>query len=83
MTPNDIEILIHCHVCQLVHPRISAPAVSESITQFCIDGILAVADERSGTFKTTDKGNALMRSLCDTPYPEQAWIDQTGKIIKV
>lgn len=83
MTPNDIEILIHCHVCPSVHPRISAPAVNESITQFCIEGILAVDDEKLGTFKTTDKGAALMRSLCDTPYPKQAWIDQTGKIIEV
>lgn len=40
MTPNDIEILIHCHVCPEPHPRKDAPAVDESLKSLERNGLI-------------------------------------------
>ena len=78
MTPSDIEILIHCHVCPEPHPRSHAPAVQQSIEQFVIDDILKPKDN---SYITTARGDALVRMLCNTELPQQAWIDKDGNVI--
>ena len=80
MTPSDIEILLHCHTCPEPHPRIDAPAVQQTIEWFVAAGIL----EEKGhlqSYKTTGKGNALVKMLCDTEFPQQAWVDKDDNII--
>lgn len=81
MTPNDIEILIHCHVLREEHPRLHVPAVRESINRFLRNGII-VEYEHCGMdniYTTTEKGRALVDMLCATPYPEVAYIDPRFK----
>ena len=39
LTPNELEILIHYHVCNLQHPRFDAPAVQEAIDKFMTMGV--------------------------------------------
>jgi len=80
MTPNDIEILIHYYSSPSIHPRIDAPAVTESIQEFVKNGIL----ERGGDFgfRVTNKGRALMKLLCSTSFPIAAWVDENGKAIE-
>lgn len=77
MTPSDIEILIHYHVSQEVHPRIHAPAIQESIDRFIAWGIL-----EPDTHKTTEKGHALIATLCNTEMPRQAWVDSNNNLIE-
>lgn len=72
MTPNDIEVLIHHHVSPNLHPRAHSPAVQMSIDMFVMDGILK---EDGLGYRTTERGVVLMRMLCDTEYPQQAWVD--------
>ena len=81
MTPNDIEVLIHCHTSPTVHPRIVAPAVAEAIEGFVRHGIL---EQRDGNgYNTTERGQALMEVLCATPFPVEAWVDGNGKVIEI
>ena len=77
MTPNDLEILIHCNVCPEPHPRLHALAVEESIRNFIRDGILEVG-EKENTFKTTEKGRAWLQMILKTPYPALVWVDEDG-----
>ena len=80
MTPNDIEILIHCHVSPAKHPRFDANrAVFDSLV---VNGLL----ERlipSDDYVTTPKGAAHVGQLCALPWPHEAWIGADGKIIKI
>ena len=79
MTPNGIEVLIHCHVCPLPHPRRDAPAVEEELRSLKLNGLI---EERPGTndvFITTARGRAHIEQLCSTPWPVQAWIGADGK----
>ena len=86
MTPLEIEVLIHCHVCPAPHPRLGAPAVAEAIERFERNGIIVKKSLKYRTgvyYPTTDRGKALVRILCSTPFPEQRWVDQNGNIIDV
>lgn len=77
MTPNDIEVLMHYHASPDSHPRAHAPAVQASIRMFIAEGILKKED----SFRTTEKGEALVRMLCNTEMPQQAWVDSNGNIV--
>lgn len=80
MSPNDIEVLIHCHCQPIPHPRRGAPAVSEALQRFVRDGIIELSSE-PGVFHTTSKGAAWLRMILATPYPESQWVDpRDGKI---
>ena len=80
ITPNDLEILIHCYCRPEEHPRISAPAVQETIKRFMEDGIIK-RDQNNEYFITTGKGTAWLRSILSVPYPTQVWIDKDGNVI--
>ncbi len=81
MTPNDIEILIHCHISPDIHPRIAAPAVAKAHTEFVENGIIELDNE--GCYHTTSRGQALIAILCSTPWPVQVWVDQNGRVIEI
>ena len=79
MTPNDIEILIHCHVCQEPHPRANAPAVVGSLEMMRDAGLI---EQRLGdNYHTTLRGQAHIEQLCCLPYPAIVYIDYKGDVI--
>ena len=78
MTPSDIEILIHHHVCPERHPRFDAPAVQETIRFFVRAKIF---EETDNSYTTTERGEALVELLCKTELPQQAWVDKDGSVI--
>jgi len=81
MTPNEIEILIHCHCIASPHPRLGAEAVDEAIAMFLGAGILISVG--ASYYKTTSRGAALVNLLCQTPLPEQRWVDpRNGAVIE-
>ena len=80
MTPNAIEILIHCHVCPAPHPRINARAVQEEIESFLRNGL--IREIKPGEYQTTERGAAHIAQLCNTELPRQAWIDCNGQVIE-
>lgn len=77
MTPNDIEIMIHCHTSRAPHPRRGAPAVGESIAMLEDFGMIRFETSKSepGYFTTTEKGAKYIEMLCQTPMPVQEWRD--------
>jgi len=70
MSPNDIEILIHCHTSPIRHPRHNAPAVIQALDDFVEMGVISPA-QNSGTYAV----------LCNTPCPQTAYVDQAGQVI--
>jgi len=77
MTPNDIEILIHCYVSPVKHPRFEhIEAVLQSFESDEL--VIHVAD---GVYQTTRKGEAHVRQLCSLPIPELKFIRYDGKEI--
>ncbi len=72
MSPNDIEVLIHCHCSRTVHPRYTANAVSETLKRFLRDGIIRVYSEKevkgdegsTVLYETTALGSSLVDRLC-------------------
>jgi hypothetical protein len=82
MTPNGIEILIHCYVSGTPHPRREAPAVKEQLENFEREGLITQLPGIDTGYMTTDKGKAHVLQLCNTPLPRKIWIDATGKPIE-
>lgn len=79
MTPNDIEILIHCYVSPSAHPRYDAPAVKDSIGKMVQMGLLAYTG--LNIFNTTAKGEAHIKQICNLALPIAAWVDANGILI--
>ena len=80
MTPNDIEVLIHCYVSAAPHPRGEAPAVQEAYRDLRANGLIE-QDVQLSHYHTTDRGEAHVKLLCATPWPTQIWVDHNGKRI--
>ena len=79
MTPNDIEVLIHCYVSPSRHPRYSAEAVIDAYRRFEDNGL--IVNEGDGVYTTTDLGEAHIQQLCSLPLPKLQYVRFDGVLI--
>ncbi len=80
MTPLDIEILLHCYGSSgTAPPNADYPAVKDTIEDF-LDA--ALIEGCKDYYSTTERGDALVRVLCSTAFPEEKWVDKDGNIIR-
>lgn len=77
-TPNNIEVLLHCHTTPVEHPRYGAPAVKEAFEMF---KELGAIKKNGGYYVTTDLGRAWVESLCNTQIPKSVYVDEHGTIL--
>jgi len=81
-TPNDIEVMLHYYCSSARHPRYNAPAVMDAINNLVRQGLLMGSQRESG-HEATPRGEAWVRVICSTPFPEQAWVNPvTKEVIK-
>lgn len=79
-TPNNIEVLLHCHTTPAPHPRRHAPAVADALALLrTLGAIEATADENVET--TTALGRAWVEALCRVPLPRAAFVDERGEVL--
>lgn len=71
MTPSDIEVLIHYHVCPRPHPRLGSIDVSDAIRYFLAKGLIQPDPCVPNVYKTTEGGQVLIDALCAVPLPFQ------------
>lgn len=81
MTPNDIDVLLHCHCCRAVHPRNHASAVQDSISWMRREGLIEQQDHE--WYVTTARGKAHAQQLCGLELPTEQWVGANGEIINV
>jgi len=85
LTPNDLDVLIHCHTTPGPHPRIHAQAVRESIEAFYQLGAIKPDEDRDSTtdgHRTTPLGDAWLKAILATPMPTLAYINAQGEVIR-
>lgn len=79
-TPNNIEVLLHCHTATTPHPRKDAPAVTAALTTLfhagCID-----PGATPGSYVTTPLGEAWVQAMCNVEIPRVAYVDTQGQIL--
>lgn len=83
MTPNAIEILLHCHVYPLPHPRRDAPAVAEELASLLSNGLIECLTGCLGGYRTTLRGKLHVQQLCKTPWPVSVFIGGDGKVLEL
>ena len=70
---SDIEVLIHCHVSPIPHPRRHAPAVRDALGMFqtceMIEPVLNAEQEE--VFNLTHKGRSFIRAICNV---REGWV---------
>lgn len=81
MTPNDIEVLIHCYCIPAPHPRCNAPAVRETLEMLRRDGFIEASATELGVYKTTSRGVAHILQICNLEPPTMVWLGVDGKVI--
>ena len=77
-SPNEIEVLIHCHCTPGPHPRHQAPAVKEALSKLHDCGAIEWHDEG---WRTTALGAAWLCALQRVPLPRQqmVYVDSDGQ----
>ena len=77
MTPYEIDLILWHHVCREPWPKSDAPIFQGTIDALVDARILEPMPMASGrhTYATTDRGKRFVEMLCETPFPEQRWID--------
>ena len=83
-SPNNIDVLLHCHTRVCPHPKIDAPAVAEALEMFERLGVIKKTSE-PGRYKTTPLGKAWVEDLCSVcmPTKETAYYNKHGEKILV
>ncbi|QBJ04477.1 hypothetical protein HOV23_gp096 [Pseudomonas phage Lana] len=69
-TPNDLELLIHCHVSPDVHPRADAPAIIKGTSRLVTAGMIRLDNN---VYTTTAKGAFYLRHLLKQPFPVETY----------
>lgn len=83
MTPNAIEILLHCHVCPLPHPRIDDPEVQGEIQSLLANHLIEEKLGSPGGFRTTLRGRLHVQQLCNTSWPVSVFMGSDGKVMEL
>lgn len=73
LTPNHLEVLIHCHVSPSPHPRRFAPAVDQAIAHFLEHGMVRPDNHEKDVFHSTEKGKVWLQYLLDVPFPVETF----------
>lgn len=78
VTPCEIEVAIYYHYMCEPHPRGDSPAVKHAIEKLLRCGILEPnSDHDSSEYKTTERGRAWIKLLCQVKFPKQIWVEDT------
>lgn len=82
LTPSDIGVLLHYHLCPEEHPRVDTPAVKDAIRHFQSIGVLIEDADLPGKYRTTRKGHAYVTALCCTPPPREVYVNEAGEVLE-
>jgi hypothetical protein len=75
-TPVELETLLKCYYIGLEEGIITRPpSISDAILTLCSHNLVEL--DKIKVYKTTDRGAALVKLLCETPLPVEIkkWID--------
>jgi len=78
-SPNNIDVLLHCHTSSTEHPRIDALAVQEAIQMLLT--LAAIERKEGNIFSTTPLGQAWVNALCAVEVPRKAFVDKNDNIV--
>ena len=80
LTPLELNVLKHCYCIAEKHPDFDIPVYTKVHKKFIGLGIIE-HDIEKDIYRTTERGNAWMRSILRTPTPECVYIDPRTKEI--
>lgn len=77
LTPNDLEVLLHCYYSPERHPRHHATAVLGAIEMWIHHGCIEVDGKRTQCYNVTSRGTKFIEMLLETPLPVRVeqWFD--------
>jgi DNA-binding PadR family transcriptional regulator len=75
MTPNDIEVMLHCYISPEPHPRQDAPAVQDSLQRCLLKGLIVRKEEGpDDVYEVTEGGRLYIEALRNVPLPERVTV---------
>ena len=80
-SPSNIELLLHYYSNPAPHPRADAPAIIDGTGDFLHAGAVWY-DAITARYRTTKKGDAWVKALCNVECPREVYIDQLGNILE-
>lgn len=65
-----LNVLIHYHITQQVHPQANMPAVQEATHRLESQGLIERVDRH---YETTPKGEFFLEHLLSVPFPVEVY----------
>lgn len=82
-TPNNIDVLLHCHTSPMPHERLEAGAVQSAIAELLSMGAIKPWPEfGENAYTTTEMGAAWVKALCNVRPPRSVFVDEAGRILE-
>lgn len=83
MSPYELEIVLwyHTRSGDWKDGDFSAPVCHSTLKEFLALGLLEKGTASTSQYVGTDKLNAFVQSLQNTPLPTQAWVDPRDKSV--
>lgn len=78
--PAHVELLMHYYCSPEPHERADSDMVKTFTAQLLIEKAIEW-DEKINSYRTTARGEAWVKLICNTPIPTPAFIDQHGNVI--
>lgn len=75
VSPLTIQLLLHIHTTCEPIPNHYFPAQVQVILKLLREGIIYRCPTSQSGYRTTERGDAWVREVCSTPYPEAVWTD--------
>lgn len=73
IAPVHLEILLHYHCNVEPYPFADAGCHQNAVRLFLQEKLIEPTPDRNAPYRTTSRGAAHIRALCDLPFPVQRW----------
>lgn len=75
MTPYEIKLILHWHSVVDRFAYDHAPIYGPTMARMISDGLIKKRDDDDRLYVTTERGEKFVEMLCETPLPENRWLD--------
>jgi hypothetical protein len=75
MIPNilTLQMLLHYHAIAAPWPQVEAPACVDAQRWLMSNDLVKSSARSASNFQTTEKGDALIKHILQTPMPIRRW----------
>lgn len=82
MSPYELNILLHIYTCPGHFTVDKTNVFNKTIEKFLISEVITDTKDTKNGYKVTEMGEAFIKCILKTEYPELVYVDCLGEIVR-